>query len=165
MATAAPATIVMKGGFREQMGDLFSKYEGPVGLLVGTFATLVIVFLGKIPRDLRKQADTMLGRALLLTFTVLVATTFGWPLGILVGLMSALLIGAGGVHPKTVSQIKEGFAPDMNVRLIPNKKKWFVEQVLGENPLLIEDTVIDTSAVQDLTEKNYGSVQSNTVTR
>jgi hypothetical protein len=76
--------------------------------------------------------------------------------------MSALLIGAGGVHPVTV---QEGFAPDMNVRLVPNKQKWFVEKVLGENPLLIEDTVIDTSAVQDLSQRNHGSVQSNTVTR
>jgi hypothetical protein len=160
MATQQP--IVMKGGFRAQIGDLFSKYEGPVALLVGTFATLVIVFLGKIPKEVRRQADSVLGRALLLTFTVLVAIVFGWPLGVLVGLMSALLIGSGGVHPV---QISEGFAPDFNVKLVPNKKKWFVEQVLGENPLLIEDTVIDTSAVQDLTEKNAGSVQSNTVTR
>lgn len=156
-----PGTVVMKGGFREQIGDLFSRYEGPIGLIVGTFATLVIVFLGKVPLDIRRQADSLVGRAFLLTFTVLTATVFGWPLGVLVGLMSALLIGAGGVKPK----ISEGFAPEMNVRLVPNKKKWFVEQVLGENPLLIEDTVIDTSAVQDLSEKNSGSVQSNTVTR
>ena len=152
----------MKGGFKAQIGDLFSKYEGPVALLVGTFATLVIVFLNKIPKEVRRQADSLLGRLLLLTFTVLVTTVFGWPLGILTGLMSALLIGAGGVHPVRIS---EGFSPDFNVKLVPNKKKWFVEQVLGENPLLIEDTVIDTSAVQDLTEKNTGSVQSTTVTR
>ena len=162
MATQAPNPIIMKGGFRAQMGDLFSKYEGPVSLLVGTFAALVIVFLNKISKDVRRQADSLLGRALLLTFTILVTIVFGWPLGILVALMSALLVGAGGVHPITLT---EGFAPDFNVKLVPNKKKWFVEQVLGENPLLIEDTVIDTSAVQDLTEKNTGSVQSNTVTR
>ena len=162
MSTQPATPIVMKGGFKAQIGDLFSRYEGPVALLVGTFATLVIVFLNKIPRDVRRQADTLLGRALLLTFTVLVTIVFGWPLGILTGLMSALLIGAGGVHPV---QISEGFSPDFNVKLVPNKKKWFVEQVLGENPLLIEDTVIDTSAVQDLTEKNAGSVQSTTVTR
>lgn len=162
---SAPATVVMKGGFREQMGDLFSKYEGPVALLVGTFAILVIVFVGKVPKEVRKQADSLLGRALLLTFTVLTTLVFGWPLGVVVGLMSALLIGSGGVHPVSKAPVTEGFAPDFNVRLVPNKKKWFVEQVLGENPLLIEDTVIDTSAVQDLTEKNAGSVQSNTVTR
>lgn len=165
MATQAPTPILMKGGFRAQIGDLFSKYEGPVSLLVGTFAALVIVFLNQIPKDVRRQADSLLGRALLLTFTILVTIVFGWPLGILVALMSALLVGAGGVHPVTLTDLTEGFSPDFNVKLVPNKKKWFVEKVLGENPLLIEDTVIDTSAVQDLTEKNTGSVQSNTVTR
>lgn len=159
---ATPGTIVMKGGFREQIGDLFSKYEMPVALLIGTFASLVIVFLGKVDKTIQKQADSFLGRAFLLLFTAIVALVFGWPLGVLVGVMSALLIGAGTVEPR---DIKEGFGPEMNVRLVPNKKKWFVEDALGENPLLIEDTVIDTSAVQDLTEKNYGSVQSNTVTR
>jgi hypothetical protein len=162
---ATPATVVMKGGFRAQMGDLFSKYEGPVALLVGTFATLVIVFLGQISKDVRRQADSLLGRGLLLTFTVLVTLLFGWPLGVLVGLMSALLIGAGGVHPLSKESLTEGFAPDFNVKLIPSNKKWFVEQLLGENPLLIEDTVIGTSAVQDLSDKNSGSVQSTTVTR
>jgi hypothetical protein len=162
---ASPATLVMKGGFREQIGDLFSKYEGHVGLLVGTFATLVIVFVGKVPKDIRRQADSFLGRALLLTFTVLTTLVFGWPLGVVVGLMSALLIGSGSVHPLSKASVTEGFAPDFNVRLIPNSKKWFVEQVLGENPLLIEDTVIGTSAVQDLSEKSSGSVQSNTNTR
>lgn len=155
--------VIMKGGFRAQLGDLFSKYEQPVALLVGTFATLVIVFIGKVPKEIRRQADTTLGRALFLIFTVLTTIVFGWPLGVLVGLMSALFIGAGGIKP--VETVTEGFSPDFNVKLVPNKKKWFVEQVLGENPLLIEDTVIDTSAVQDLTEKNSGSVQSNMVTR
>jgi energy-coupling factor transporter transmembrane protein EcfT len=162
---ASPATVVMKGGFQQHIGDLFSRYEGPVALLVGTFATLVIVFVGKIPKDIRRQADSFLGRALLLTFTIVSTLVFGWPLGLVVGLMSALLIGSGGVHPVSKLPVTEGFAPDFNVRLIPKSKKWFVEQVLGENPLLIEDTVIDTSAVQDLSEKSSGSVQSNTNTR
>jgi hypothetical protein len=162
MATPAPAPRIMKGGFRVQMEDLFSKYEQPVAFLVGAFATLVIVFLNKIPKEVRQQADSLPGRALLLTFTVLVTILFGWPLGVLTGLMSALLIGAGGVTPVAIT---EGFAPDFNVKLVPTKEKWFVEKLLGENPLLIEDTVIDTYAVQDLTERNTGSVQSTTVTR
>jgi hypothetical protein len=122
---------------------------------------IVVVFLEKIPIEIRKQADSLLGRALLLTFTVAVATLYGWPMGILAGLMTALLIGAGGVHPR----INEGFSSEMNVRIVPGKHKWFVENVLGENPLLIEGEVVNTSAVQDLSEKYSGSVQSNTVTR
>ena len=150
----------MKGGFRVQIDDLFHKYEPPIMILTGLLMIIVIVFLEKVPLEIRKQADTTLGRALLLTFTTVVVLLFGWSLGIIAGLMSVLLIGAGSVEP-----LKEGFSSEMNVRLIPSQHKWFVEKVLGENPLLIEDQTVDTSAVQDLSEKYSGSVQSNTVSR
>jgi len=154
----------MKGGFQAQVGDLYHKYEQPVVILVVLLMVISIVFLDKIPVEVRKQADTLLGRALLLLFTVIVTSLYGWPLGILAGLMTALVIGAGGIHPLQ-KQLQEGFSSEMNVRLVPGKHKWFVEKVLGENPLLIEDETVNTSAVQDLTEKDSGSVQSNTVTR
>lgn len=164
------SVMVMKGGFQVQIGDLFSKYEQPVAILTTLCMLTVIVFVGKIPVEVRKQADSFVGRLFLLLFTVLVAILFGWPLGFLAGVMSALVIGAGGIHPTvpnipTKTNLVEGFSPDFNVRLVPTKQKWFVEKVLGENPLLIEDTVVDTSAVQDLSERTAGSVQSNTVTR
>ena len=154
----------MKGGFRAQVDDLYHKYEQPVMLLVGVFMIVVIVFLEKVPVEIRKQADTFWGRVLLLTFTVTVTVLYGWPLGILAGLMSALLIGAGGIHPIT-KPVAEGFSSEMNVRIVPDKHKWFVEKVLGENPLLIEDDTVTTSAVQDYSEKYSGNVQSDSVTR
>ena len=160
-----PGTHFMKGGVRAQVDDLFHKYDQPIMVLVGLCMTIVVVFLDKVPTEIRKQADTILGRALLILYTTVVTILFGWPLGILAGLMSALLIGAGGVHPiKKI--IKEGFASEMSVRIIPDgKKRWFVEKALGENPTIIEDDRVDTSAVQDSSEKNTGSVQSSEVTR
>jgi hypothetical protein len=152
----------MKGGFRAQVDDLYHKYEQPIMILIGLCMVIVVVFLEKIPMEIRKQADSLLGRALLLTFTVIIVALYGWPMGILAGLMSALLIGAGGIHP-VKKEIQEGFSSEMNVRLVPGKHKWFIEKVMGENPLIIEDEVVSTSAVQDLSERNSGSVQSNTV--
>ena len=154
----------MKGGFRVQVDDLYHKYEAPVMLLVGVFMVLVVVFIEKVPLEARKQADTLLGRLFLILFTVLVVTLYAWPLGIVAGLMSVLLIGAGGIHP-IYKAISEGFSSEMNIRLIPDKHKWFIEKVMKENPLLIEDQTVETSAVQDLSEKYSGSVQSSTVTR
>jgi hypothetical protein len=154
----------MKGGFRVHMDDLYHKYEQPVMVLTGLFMVIVIVFLEKVPIEIRKQADSFMGRALLLMFTVTVTVLYGWPMGILAGLMSALLIGAGGIHPIT-KQVSEGFSSEMNVRIVPDKHKWFVEKVLGENPLLIEDDTVTTSAVQDYSDKYTGSVQSDSVTR
>jgi hypothetical protein len=157
-----PGAHFMKGGFRVQVDDLYHKYEQPVVILVTLFLVIVIVFLDKVPIEVRKQADSLLGRSLLLTFTVLVTVLYGWPLGILAGLMSVLLIGAGGIHP-IAKPIEEGFSSEMNVRIVPGKHKWFVEKVLGENPLIIEDDVVTTSAVQDLSSRYSGSVQSSTL--
>jgi hypothetical protein len=154
----------MKGGFQAQVDDLYHKYEQPIMILIGLLMVIVIVFLEKIPIEIRKQADSLLGRALLLTFTATVTLLYGWPMGIVAGLMTALVIGAGGIHPVN-KEVTEGFSSEINVRLVPGKHKWFVEKILGENPLLIEDDVVNTSAVQDLSEKYSGSVQSNTVTR
>jgi len=159
-----PGAHFMKGGFRVQVDDLFHKYEPPIMILTALLMITAVVFLEKIPVEIRKQADTLLGRLLLLGFTVLVTVLFGWPLGILAVIMSVLIIGAGSVSPVKKS-VTEGFSSEMNVRLIPSKHKWFVEKVLGENPLLIEDQTVDTMAVQDLSDKYTGSVQSNTVTR
>ena len=157
-----PGTHYMKGGFRAQVDDLYHKYEQPIMLLLGILMVVIIVFLEKIPVDIRKQADSLSGRAFLLLFTVTITVLYGWPMGILAGLMSALLIGAGGIHPIT-RPVTEGFSSEMNVRIIPGKHKWFIEKVMGENPLLIEDDTVTTSAVQDLTERGSGNVQNSSV--
>lgn len=163
-APLPPGTHFMKGGFRVQVDDLFHKYEPPLQILLALCMIIVIVFLEKVPLEVRKQADTLLGRSALLLFTGITTVLFGWPTGVLAGVMSALLIGAGGVHPVR-KKLQEGFSSEMNVRLISGKHKWFVEKVLGENPLLIEDQTVDTSAVQDLSEKDSGSVQNSSITR
>jgi hypothetical protein len=157
-----PGTHYMKGGFRAQVDDLYHKYEQPIMLLLGILMVVIIVFLEKIPVEIRKQADSLPGRALLLLFTVTITVLYGWPMGILAGLMSALLIGAGGIHPIT-RPVTEGFSSEMNVRIVPGKHKWFIEKVMGENPLLIEDDTVTTSAVQDLTERGSGNVQNSSV--
>jgi len=162
MASQEP--IFMSGGFQAHISDIFDKFRGPIEVVIAFFLTTLIVFLEKVPIEIRKQADTFLGRALLLMIITLTTMTFGWPLGILSALASALFIGAGGVHP-IVKKTLEGFAPDMSVRIVPDKKKWFVEEVLGENPLMIEEQTVSTSAVQDLSERNSGNVQNSPVTR
>ena len=178
MASQEP--VFMSGGFQAHVSDMFDKFKGPIEVVMVFFITTLIVFLEKVPIEIRKQADTFLGRALLLTVIMVITILFGWPLGILSTLASALFIGAGGVHPivKRMTEgfakgmtegfakgMTEGFAPDMNIRMIPDKKKWFIEEVLGENPLMIEDQTVRTSAVQDLTERDSGNVQNSSVTR
>ena len=41
------------------------------------------------------------------------------------------------------------------------KHRWFVEKVLGENPLVINEKEVKTAAVQDLSEKSFGGNKSS----
>jgi hypothetical protein len=160
MASQEP--IFMKGGFQDHLFDIFSKYKSPFEVVTVFFIATLVVFLDKVPIEIRIQADSFLGRSFLLLLITSITMLFGWPLGIVSALAAALFIGAGGVHPITKT---EGFAPDLSVRMVPDKKKWFIEEVLGENPLMIEDQTVRTFAVQDLNERNTGNVQNSSVTR
>ena len=131
MATP-PGVHFMKGGFQEQVTDLFSKYEQPLAALLVGGLVLATVFLEQIPISVRRQADTVLGRLTLLLFTAIITIAFGWPLGMIAALMVASLIASGAATGST-GPVTEGFSPDFSVRLVPKKHKWFVERVLGEN--------------------------------
>lgn len=161
-AAAAPAFRILKGGMRVQMTDFLAKYSRPAEILVGIFLALLIVFVEQVPAKVRAQANTTLGRLFFFFLVALVGEQLGWPLGILMALAAAVLIGGRAIN----GAIKEGFEPDpLNVRVVPTQHKWFVERVLGENPLLIEDQLVETTAVQDLSRRGMGSVQNSSLTR
>lgn len=154
------ALVYMKGGVREQMTDIFQKYSQPAQLLTTIVLVLSIVFVGEIPKAVRLQADSTIGRLFLLGLVSAITKYGGWTLGLLGALSVVLIVGVGGVH----SHVTEGFEPDsMAVRVVPTKHKWFVERVLGENPLVIEDQTVDTIPVQDLSRQSSGSVQNSSV--
>ena len=148
------------GGVQEQMSDLLSKYGPPTHVILLLTIFMGIVFLPKLPKQVLEHSDAFYGRILHSGLVYYVTQVYGWTTGIVMALFSALLIGAGSNRRLPV---KEGFNSD--IKLIDSKEKWFVERVLGENPLLIEDQTVDTSAVQDLSEKYTGSVQSASITR
>jgi hypothetical protein len=73
--------------------------------------------------------------------------------------------GAEGFSSKNKSQSTfgaEGFEPsDYSTLIVPSKKKWFVEEVLGENPVAIVDEKVRTSAIQDNGRYQKSSVQDS----
>jgi hypothetical protein len=140
------------GGVQEQMTDLLSKYSPPVTVIVLLVVMLSIVFLPKLPQGIVDHSDAVYGRVVHAGLVYYVTATYGWTLGIVVALFSALLIGAGSQRRLPV---QEGFNSD--IKLIEPKQKWFVEKVLGENPFLIEEENVLTLPVQDMDRRGTGS--------
>ncbi len=144
------------GGVQEQMSDLLSKYGPPVQTILVLGIFLGIVFLPKLPKQLMEISDAFYGRLAHIALLYHVTANFGWTVGIVLAVFSALLIGGGSNRRLP---IKEGFNSDL--KLVESKNKWFVEKVLGENPLLIEEENVTTLPVQDLDRRGTGSYGGN----
>lgn len=142
------------GGVQEQMSDLLSKYGPPTQVVILFVIFLGVVFLPKLPKGLAEQSDTSYGRLIHLGLVYFVTQTYGWTIGIVLAVFSALLISAGSNQRLPVS-VKEGFNSD--IKLIDSSHKWFVEKILGENPLLIEEENVITLPVQSTTRRGTGS--------
>lgn len=104
-----------------------------------------------------------------ITFVSSMFVYFGWVQGILTGLLFVLLLSRLHQPPVPPRAIRESFqstVPTMYVQtnqefaIVPDKQRWFIEQVKGEDPLLIEENTVQTSAVQDNSQNGYGGTSS-----
>jgi predicted membrane protein len=160
-APSAPTKLpVMSGGARAHVFDLIQKYAQPLSLYIGVLLVLGIVYIGQIPDWVSYQANTLFGRLFLFGATIFVADTYSWIYALLMALFTVLVIAiAPRTKPKEAFQNQKTDTEmgDTDVKLVTQKKKWYVEEVLRENPLGIEEEKVRTSAIQD----NSNSRDSN----
>lgn len=153
---------VQLGGVRESLVDFLQKTKYFQSILLYIVLTVLIIFKGQIPPVIYEQADSFLGRLLAIFFVASVTIHYDWILGLLAAVFVALLLGL----PKAGS-LREGFGSggETAIQVVPTNKKWFVERVLHENPIAIEEEKVVTSPVQNDTRSGVGGgVQNTTVT-
>lgn len=153
---------VQLGGVRESLLDFLQKTKTFQTVLVYISIILVIVFKNQIPPPVYEQADSFLGRLLAVFLVAFVTIQFDWILGLLTAVAIALLLGLPRGTP-----VMEGFGSggETSIQVIPTSKKWFVERVLHENPIAIEEEKVITSPVQnDSPSGPGGGVQNTSVT-
>ncbi len=139
----------MSGGAREHILDIAKKYAQPLNVYIGIALVLGITYVGQIPDNISYQANTLLGRVLLFFLTVVIADTYSWIYALLMALFTVLLISVSPRNFKEGFQGEKGGMGDTDIKLVSQKKRWWAEQVLHENPLGIEDDKVRTSAIQD----------------
>jgi hypothetical protein len=149
---------VMKGGAKEHVMDMIKKYAQPLNVYVGILLVLGITYVRQIPKIVTFRANTFLGRLFLFALTIIIADTYSWIYALLMALFTVLIIA---VAPRT---LKEAFQDkglqDVDVKLVTQKKKWWSEEVLEENPLGIEDDKVKTSAIQDSSSTSNSTTSS-----
>jgi hypothetical protein len=144
----------MSGGAREQMIDIVKKYAQPLNVYIGVLLVLGIIYVGRIPKPIAFRANTLLGRLTLFALTLVIAETYSWNYALLMALFSVLIIA---VAPRT---FRESFQNN-DIKMVRQKKKWWSEEVLHENPLGIEEDDVRTSAIQDSSNDSPNSTTSS----
>jgi len=141
---SAPAPLpIMSGGAKEHIIDMINKYTKPLSMYLGLALVLGIVYVRQIPAGIRLQLNTTIGRAVLFALTLLIADMYSWTYGIMMALFTILLLA---VSPR-IEGFESGDATD--IKLVTLKKRWFAEELLGENPAGISEDKVTTAAVQD----------------
>lgn len=133
---------------------LMEQFDTIPKMLYGFLVILLIVFVDKVPPHTGRYTDTALGRILGITAIGTVLHYIGWPYALLTAVAFLLLIHISNREEVTSLKI-DGFQ-DLEKRTVVGNR-WFVETVLGECPESIENEKANTSAVQDLSEKNMTS--------
>jgi hypothetical protein len=139
---------VLKGGVRTIVTDLLTKVSYQINILFFLVLVLGIVFAEQIPQAIRGWMSTSIGRIFLFGGVLFVTEYYSWVIGLVATLFVLLLI------TKSSRNLTEGFQNDeYSMQLIENKKRWWVEQVLHENPVGIIDDRVGTQAIQDRNEE------------
>ena len=152
---------VMKGGAKEHIMDVVKKYAQPLNVYVGIVLVLGIAYVRQIPKSVSFAANSIVGRLFLFALTIIIADTYSWIYALLMALFTVLIIA---VSPRT---LKENFVNnmsdngDVDLKLVGQKKRWWSEEILHENPLGIEDDKVRTSAIQDNSNTSSSTTSSS----
>ena len=132
------------------------------------FLILVSVYVSRIPHSTMMLFKHPVVQLLSLSTIFLITAKYGWIHGIIAALAVALVLTRAKRTqiPSSLSSTAEGMADyipaalvieDQDTTVIPQNHRWFVEKVLGENPFIIREKEVKTTAVQDLSERSMGS--------
>jgi hypothetical protein len=134
-----------QGGFVNSFQVILSNLDSPAKLLYGFVLILIIVYSPLIQTQYRVFVDSLLGRVFAIGIIYGVIETLGWVYGLLTAL--AFLLVLQGAPRDTSLEGFDGGGTVTEKKIIG--KRWFVEQVLGENPKKIATDKVTTSAIED----------------
>lgn len=135
-----------QGGMVNSFHILMMNLDSPAKLIYGFVLILIIVYSPVIPYEYKAFADSILGRIFGVAIVYGVIESLGWVYGLLTALAFLLLINGAPRFSYSNSEGFEGGGTVTEKKIIG--KKWFVEQVLGENPKKIATDKVTTSAIE-----------------
>lgn len=167
MSSGIPPTVPQIGGMKKGLVDELTETAGSF-LLLGL--VLLSVYVSRVPGNVLAYFRSTVGQALGLGMVLFLTVSYGWIHGILAALAYSLIVSralrtTGSIEPfvdEELIRYPSVVLPDsQDTLIVPSNHKWFIEKVLGENPFLIRDKEVQTSAVQDLSQRGMGNNSSS----
>ena len=125
---------------------LLNNLDSPIKLVYGVFLILIIVYSPVIPFEYRIFADSLLGRIFGVAIVYGVIESLGWVYGLLTAMAFLLVLNGAPRLPASNVEAFDGGGTVTEKKIIG--RKWFVEQVLGENPKKIATDKVTTTAIE-----------------
>jgi hypothetical protein len=155
------ATPPQVGGMRIGLVQEMQETAGNF-LLLGL--VLISVYVSRIPPEILSKFRGLLWQGIGLITILIITSNYGWVHGILAALAYSLVVSralrSGGYEGfvDTLETLPSVVLPDNNgTYIVPKNHRWFQEKVLNENPFVIREKEVSTSAVQDMSERGMGS--------
>ncbi len=137
------------------------------GYIILVALVLVSVYVSRIPTQIITAYQHPIGQLIGFGLVIGITMHYGWIHGVLAALAYALIVSRAKREQQLVTQAhKEGmidYVPaalimeESGTTFVPQNHRWFVEKVMGENPFLIREKEVRTTAVQDLSERSMGA--------
>ena len=137
---------LQQGGVINSINLFMMNMDSHATLVYGALLVLLIVYSSVIPVEYRTFADSLLGRVLGVAIVYGVVETLGWVYGLLTAIAFLLIINGAPRIDTSMLEAFDGGGTVSEKKIIG--KKWFVEQVLGENPTKIATDRVTTTAVE-----------------
>lgn len=128
-------------GYQKHVSELYNKFETPIHIVLYIFLFVIIIYVKDIPSQYKYYGNNVLLRivlfGLILAITQYVSFVHGMLFAMFVVLYISFTPGIKG---------SEAFE---DLRIVAKKeRRWYDEQVLGEDPELMETEKVKTEAIQ-----------------
>lgn len=144
-----PAGSIAQSGGSNPIGIIMNNLDPIPNLIYGVLLILLIAFSYEVPTRVRTIMDSFWGRIIGLIAISASIRIFGWIYGLLAAI-AFLLVLRGAPRPDGI----EGFHAIEGKEVERPTARWFVERVLGERPIRIENDTILTEAISDNSQNN-----------
>jgi len=118
-------------------------------LVVGTFAETA-------PRKSLEFLNNYLGKSLFFILPIALGLMLDWPTGLLAATV-CMIFFARLLIPHNEEGFDDKVLEGKETEIIPNHKRWFVESVLGEQPIAISSNKIYRLGTQDIDSRTSSS--------